>query len=134
MPDDATPDEQTDTPEEFQGERVRGVKVKVKGDLGDPRLNARLRIGQEVVIVATAICDGIAYGRTPKEGLMRSQAVVVDDGFIVLDALDALDLLHRLRAERNTALEAIMGEQGDLFNGDDGGEAPPPDEPPPSDA
>lgn len=98
--------------ETYDGESVRAMRCRVAGQVGDARLNPPLALGDEVVVVGTAVVARVTYQRDDKVGLQRVQVLNVDDGFVVTDGLDAADLIQRLRAERQEQLDALLGTPG----------------------
>jgi hypothetical protein len=92
---------------EFEGQDVVEVSCRVNGDVGDARLNRRLRPGDRVVVVVEAVVKNVAH--VDKDtGLVRVQMLKVSDGF-VLDEVDADDLVHKLRSERKRQLDDLLG-------------------------
>lgn len=104
---------------EFEGEAIKKVKGVVAGDVGDTRLNGLLKIGDEVLVVVKATVKGILHEESDT-GLMRVQRLKATEGYLVEDETDAADLLHKLRADRKAALDALLGTPP-LFDEEDAG-------------
>lgn len=112
----------------FEGKNVAMVKVKPSGDVGDARINPSLKIGDEAVIVATVKVKAVKHSTNSAGVVSREQTCEVVDGFVVLDSLDAADLIHRLHAERQSALDELLGTPGMIGpDGDVNPDAAPPE-------
>ena len=92
----------------FEGDEVVGVTISVMGKAGDDRLNAPLKLGDRVVVVSEGVVDRVAHQRSDV-GLVRVQTVKVAEGFVLADETDALDLIHKLRRDRQKELDDLLG-------------------------
>lgn len=94
-------------PELFEGEAVRGVVLKVTGGVDDQLLQ-HLGIGEHAVLVVTGAVASVAFSEE-KNVLKRMQTVKASDVFVVADAMDAADLVQKLRADRKRQLDELLG-------------------------
>lgn len=104
--------------EKFEGEKIDLRQCKTTGDLGDERINPHLLLGTEVVVVAKAFVSAVTHKHDSDEELVRVQTIKVTDGYIVVDGLDAAELLTRLHEDRQRALDEILGTAS-MFDGVD---------------
>lgn len=104
----------------FEGERIDQTVCVLRGNVGDARLNEFLRRGAEVVVVARAKVGKLIVDET-RGAARRQQVLDVLEGFVVTDALDADDLIQKLRVDRENALSELLGPN--LF--DEGGDSDP---------
>lgn len=100
---------------QFDGQAVKEIKNKVKGDIGHPVLNAKLSYGDEVTVVYRGHVGGVNHG-DGKHGLTRVQVLEVDEGYLI-EGIDAEDLIHKLHAERVASLDELLGTSGMDFDG-----------------
>lgn len=100
----------------FEGQVIHQTANKVTGAVGHPKLNTSLHVEDEVTIVGKGRIIGINH-KTTKNGLQRVQTIEVEDGFLV-DGIDADDLIHKLRAERQAELDKVLGTSSFDFNPD----------------
>jgi hypothetical protein len=105
----------------FEGKTVAEVRNRVVGQVGDARLNATLAPDSEVVVVVAGVVEHVEHDRR-KQGLIRIQRITVGEGYVLTDGLDADDLLQKLRADRQAALDALLGTPPLDFDGDDQGD------------
>lgn len=100
---------------QFDGQAVKEIQNKVKGDIGHPVLNTKLNYGDEVTVVYRGRVAGVNHG-DGKSGLRRVQILEADEGYLI-DGIDAEDLIHKLHAERVKELNALLGTEGLDFDG-----------------
>jgi hypothetical protein len=94
--------------QKFEGRDVVAIECKVTGGVGDGRLNRKLAPGDRVVLVAEGVVRRVGH-QLGEAGLVRVQTIRTAEGFVLDDELDADDLIHKLRAERKSELDELLG-------------------------
>lgn len=116
MATDETPEEHENPPRrktKFEGSEVKNRELKVSGSIAlalgieDPH-----KLGDQIVFLGTAVVNKIGHEAKGKgQILTRMEDAGVIDLFVVTDSTDALDMLQRARAEREQALDDLLGRQ-----------------------
>lgn len=103
---------------EFEGQKVAKIVNKVAGPIGDDRLNAELAPDDQVVVVLSGRVASVSHD-AKDDGLARVQKIKVSHGYIVPEGVDADDLIQKLRADRQQALDELLGTNRLGLDGDD---------------
>lgn len=109
------------TKRKFEGKTVAEVRNRMRGDVGELRLNETLAPDTEVVVVVSGVIERVEHDKR-KQGLVRIQRITVNEGYVLTDAVDADDLLHKLRADRQAELDELLGTSS-LFDTNSGDES-----------
>lgn len=99
--------------------RLLGVTGKVPMQLG---LDEPYDIGHHIVVIGTATVSSVSF-KDEKPGRTRVEVATLSDLFVVTDSTNALDLLQQVRAQREEALDVLLGRDRSLLD-EDGNPSP----------
>lgn len=94
----------------FEGREVNKRELKLSGSVAvNASMDGAHELDDEVVVIGTFKVDKIGHEVKPKKGLLRIEGATAIDLFVVTDSLDALQILHQAKAERDAAFDALLG-------------------------
>lgn len=97
----------------FEGEEVKARELTMTGSVATAMgIDDLHQLDDEIVVIGTMKVKRIGHERKGDPRLLtRVETATAVDLFIVSDNVDALDLLQRARAEREAALDELLGRQ-----------------------
>lgn len=97
----------------FEGQEVKQRELAVTGSVAIPmQAEDPHSIDDKFVFIGTATVKSIAHQRKGDANVMtRIEKGAATEMYVVLDSVDVEDLLQRVRAEREQALDELLGRQ-----------------------